>query len=374
MITKVNISGYKSIKEISIDLSSINVLLGSNGSGKSNLISIFSLIRNIIDKNLQNNVRIKGGADFFLHFGKKVTDKIKIELVFGLMDQTSGKIYDINKFTQILQVGQDTLFINKTETAYLGNQINWYSKIYEQNRTESDFTAFSNVGAKDQAFHVNQWLSQFQVYHFHDTGDKSPMKAPCNINDNKTLKNDGSNIAAFLYYLKAKHTKCFLRIEKIIQAIAPFFDRFNLEPMRLNENMVELEWIEKNHLEARLNAYNLSDGTLRFICLATLLMQPHPPETIIIDEPELGLHPVAINMLASLMRKVSDKAQLIVSTQSVNLVDNFKPEDIIITERGEQGSTFRRLDAESLKGWIEDFSLGDLWYKNQFGAQPYMIS
>ena len=121
------------------------------------------------------------------------------------------------------------------------------------------------------------------------------------------------------------------------------------------------------------NAYYLSDGTLRFICLATLLMQPNPPKTIIIDEPELGLHPVAINKLAALIRKVSGKTQVIVSTQSVNFIDNFDPEDIIVTDRKDSSSTFKRLDSTELSQWLEDYTLGDMWGKNIFGAQPYSI-
>ena len=120
------------------------------------------------------------------------------------------------------------------------------------------------------------------------------------------------------------------------------------------------------------NAYQLSDGTLRFICLATLLLQPNLPQTIIIDEPELGLHPVAVNKLAALIKKASAKTQIIISTQSVNLVDNFGPQDIIVVDRKDNATVFNRLDAESLDVWLKDYSLGEIWEKNVIGGQPLM--
>lgn len=174
------------------------------------------------------------------------------------------------------------------------------------------------------------------------------------------LKPDGSNLSSFLYLLKKKEPKHFKRIELMIKSIAPFFDRFDLEPNSLNENKIELEWKEKGYPDNYFNAYHLSDGTLRFICLATLLMQPNPPKTIIIDEPELGLHPVAINKLAGMVRKASELVQVILSTQSTNLIDNFDPEDIIVSERENQGSVFRRLKSEDLSLWMEEYTLGDL--------------
>lgn len=362
MISRIHISGYKSIKHLDIDLRPINILLGANGVGKSNFISLFSLIRNIYNQNLQNYIHTKGGADSLLYFGRKHTDHISAVIYFGGRDQ------DTNQFILNLQEAQDTLFILSTGTAF-NSFGKWHHTKYEENVWESNF---KNIHS-GQAFWVNGWLQVFDVYHFHDTGDKSPMKATTDLNDNLYLKRDGSNIAAFLYFLQEKHPKHFRRIEKTVQSIAPFFDRFVLEPSRLNENKIRLEWRERGFPDAYFNANHLSDGTLRFICLATLLMQPEPPETIIIDEPELGLHPVAINKLAALVRKASETTQVILSTQSINLIDNFEPEDIIVTDRKDEGSVFRRLDSDALRGWLEEYTLGDLWGQNKLGAQPYSV-
>jgi predicted ATPase len=362
MITNIKIEGYKSIKSLSIELKPINILLGGNGVGKSNFISIFSLLRNIYNQNLQNYIQKKGGADSLLYFGKKNTKSIDFTICFK-----SATGYE-NQFIVSLETAQDGLFVKSVKTAfkYVGL---WKQQEYETNVLESNF---QNINTS-QAYWVNDRLKEFDVYHFHDTGDSSPMKGMNDINDNTRLKRDGSNLAAFLYYLQEKENNHFKRIELTIKSIAPFFERFVLKPNRLNEQKIQLEWREKGFPDTYFNAYHLSDGTLRFICLATLLMQPNLPRTVIIDEPELGLHPVAINKLSALIRKASKRIQLILSTQSTNLIDNFDPEDIIVTDKEGHESVFKRLKNEELKDWLEEYTLGDLWGQNKLGAQPYTV-
>lgn len=355
---KIQIKGYKSIKEQEVELSDMNILIGGNGIGKSNFISLFTLIRNLYDRNLSNYVIRKGGADKILYRGRKVTQNILFDFYFGDKEGISN-----NQFIVNLQEADDNLIIQNLSTAFFNGK--WHSHNYESNIRESNFR---NINS-GQAYWVNDLLKEFEVFHFHDTGDLSPMKKECVIDDNRELRNDGSNLAAFLYYLKMKHPRYFRMIEMTVASIAPFFDSFVLEPNRLNENIIKLQWKEKG-VDFPFYATQLSDGTLRFIALATLLMQPKPPKIIIIDEPELGLHPVAINKLAGLMRKASTKSQLIISTQSVNLVDNFEPKDIVVVEREEGASVFKRLNQEDLSQWIHQFSLGEIWQNNIFGGQP----
>ncbi len=200
------------------------------------------------------------------------------------------------------------------------------------------------------------------------------MRRPCQINDNEFLKSDGRNLPAYLYWLKEKEEKIYRRIETNIKSVAPFIDKFILEPSKLNQEEIELRWVDTGDLSSNFSAYQLSDGTLRFIALATLLMHPKPPSVVIIDEPELGLHPFAISKLAGLMESASSKAQIIISTQSTNLIDHFKPEQIITVDRDakENQSIFLRLDAEKLKVWLEDYTLGDLWQRNIISSgQPF---
>jgi predicted ATPase len=135
--------------------------------------------------------------------------------------------------------------------------------------------------------------------------------------------------------------------------------------------MIQLEWRQKDS-DYPFLASHLSDGTLRFICLATALLQPSPPATMVFDEPELGLHPFALTLLANLFEVAARRTsqQVIVSTQSAPLVNEFEPEDVIVVERAEGESVFRRLDSAKLSGWLEDYTLGELWQKNVFGGGP----
>jgi len=212
------------------------------------------------------------------------------------------------------------------------------------------------------------WL----VYHFHDTSSSAKVKQVHGINDNIHLKEDASNLAAFLYRLKLQHETHYKRIVKTIQLVAPFFGDFILRPTIANSEMIQLEWFERDQ-DTPFTASALSDGTLRFICLATVLLQPDDlcPATILIDEPELGLHPYAITVLGSLIRSAAEKHQLIISTQSVELLNQFKAEDIIVVDKKVGASTFKRLNPEELTSWLEeDYSLGDLWTKNLLGGRP----
>lgn len=197
------------------------------------------------------------------------------------------------------------------------------------------------------------------------------MKKTADINDNRFLRPDGSNLAAFLYYLREKHQDSYSLIRRTVQRVAPFFDDFLLEPQKLNPEKIRLEWRHRNS-EAYFDSSSLSDGTLRFMALATLLLQPesHRPSVILVDEPELGLHPYAITLLASLVRQASVKTQVILSTQSPLLLDHFQPEDVLVADLINGATQFRRLDSTSLATWLEEYSLGQLWEKNEIGGRP----
>lgn len=348
-----------------LQLKPINVFIGSNGSGKSNLISFFKLTNAIFNHGLQNHV-IKEKADNLLYFGRKTTENIYGKLIFA-KDKENNNAY----WFRLAQTSEGGLFIEREASGYNVNSKddakNYYGTeaIDESNITKSN--SFRNNYLRD-------YLSNIQVYHFHDTSPTSWLRKECDIDDNLYLKPDGRNLPAFLYLLKLEFPKRFVRLVKTIQSVAPYIDSFILEPNRLNKKEIELRWIEKGDPESSFSAYQFSDGTLRFIALATVLLQPKPPSVIIIDEPELGLHPKAIKKLAGMVVAASEKTQIIISTQSVNLVDCFDPEQIITVDRNEEEnqSIFKRLRSEDLGLWLDDFKMGELWERNIINsAQPY---
>jgi len=361
MIEKILIKNYKSIRDLELELKPLNILIGSNGAGKSNFISFFQLVYSIFEQKLQSFV-IERGIDNLLYFGRKKSNEI-----IGLIDfdNTNAMFFSL-KPTQtnkayINQLGD--YFNNLTVNGKDYNH--WNQKIWDTGVEETNL----KQRIESRAEYIQTYLDSFKLYHFHETSVNSKMKTPCNIGDNRVLREDGSNLAAFLFYLKNKHEKSYKKIEAIVRSIAPYFERFDLEPDKNKETQIQLEWKEKNS-DMYLNAHNFSDGTLRFIALTTLLLQPEPPKTIIIDEPELGLHPFALNKLSGLIRSASICSQVIVSTQSVNLVNHFEPENIIVVDREQNQSVFKRPNVAELKSWLEEYSLGDLWEKNMLGGQP----
>ena len=360
----ITVKGFKSIKNVEcLMLKPINVLIGPNGSGKSSFIEVFSFLRAIRMGRLQHYIGTAGGANHILHFGARTTGELEISVSFN----EGVNQYEI----RLVPTDDDSLF-TETEAVYFWDKAK-YERPYGVNLSGSGGEAgiADPRGQTGIADYIRDYLDTWRLYHFHDTSSVSPMKRTCDVIDNRFLQQDGSNLAAFLYFLRHKHGTDYELIRRTIQLVAPFFDDFALAPLALNENKIRLQWRHRNS-EADFDAAALSDGTLRFIALATLLQQPREtrPSVILLDEPELGLHPYAIMMLASLVKKASLETQVVVATQSPLLLDHFEPEDVIVADRLNGEVAFSRLNFERLEVWLEDYSLGQLWEKNEIGGRP----
>jgi predicted ATPase len=336
-IDSITIKGFKSIASIeNLKLRPINVLIGANGSGKSNFLSVFSFLRVIREGWQRDFVAEAGGADRILHFGSVETPRVEMRISF----QNDSTAYGIT----LGATDTDQLY----EISAPQPRIDWPNQVFPPD-------------------HVDRW----RQYHFHDTSRTSRLKKTAGLNDNRHLSHDGSNLAAFLYLLREKHATSYDQIRRTVQLAAPFFDDFSLKPLELNADTIRLEWRHK--IRNRLfDVSALSDGTLRFIALATLFLQPEAylPPLILVDEPELGLHPYAITLLAALVKKASFKTQIILATQSSMLLDHFNPDDVLVADRVNGGTQLTRLNSTELDSWLEDYSLGELWEKNHFGGRP----
>lgn len=355
-IRKLSIRGYKSIRTLeNLSLYNLNVLVGANGAGKSNFIGFFRLLSRVMAGELNYYVAKNGGPDSILHYGRKRTPVLSAEMFFGN-----------NGYELKLEPTQGNTFIFQQEQFYWDYTGRYFSLGAGHAETQAESGAHRRV-ASYVVPSVKSWI----VYHFHDTSDSAPMKQSCKINDNEKLRPDGANLAAYLYRLREQFSEHYRRIVDAVRLVAPFFGDFQLRPNPLDPNSIQLEWREVGN-DFPFLAHSLSDGTLRFISLATVLLQPDEqmPATILIDEPELGLHPYAIELLASLFKQAAEKHQLIVSTQSVELLNQFDAHHVVVVDRKEDQSTFSRLDDIKLKAWLEEYSLGDLWKRNVFGGRP----
>jgi predicted ATPase len=240
-------------------------------------------------------------------------------------------------------------------------------------------------GHKESALFLPEWtkhqsaqffrstLSRFRFYQFHDTSDQSHMRSRSDLRNPPYLLPDGRNVAAHLYLLRAKQAECYQRLVETVRLVLPFFRDFVLEPDNGGGNFVMLRWRAAGSAEYVFGPHQISDGTLRFIALAALLLQPQDwmPPLVAIDEPELGLHPYAIKILASLLADASERTQVLVATQSAALVDEVRPEDVIVANLDAEGTTsLERLDQEKLADWLKDYSLSQMWESNLFGGRP----
>ncbi len=353
-LKSIHIEGYKSIKYQTIPLSNMNVLIGQNGAGKSNFISAFKFLRNIIEGRLKLTT-LKIGAENLLYYGSKETNELRIYLNFD------PDHYEIRLQPTI----NDSLiiFYENCGITWRDDGVKW--KVVTIGEPESKLSASPNKQCKETTKTIRSW----RVYHFHDTGETSGIKKYGSVSDYEFLFEDASNLAAYLFVMKHSEKEFYERITKTVRLVIPFFNDFHLGPNPLNKEKIRLEWTDI-HSDKIFTGHDLSDGSLRFICLATLLLQKELPDVILLDEPELGLHPSAITILSGLLRKASTKSQVIVSTQSVSLVNEFDAEDIIVVENKTGETTFNRLYPENLEGWLDDYSMGELWDKNIFGGKP----
>ena len=352
-LSHIVIDGYKSIAKCDLLMGSLNVLIGANGAGKSNFISFFRLIATLLDHRLQFLVGKAGGPDALLHFGRKQSEALKGELYFGN-----------NGYKFALEATNDNRMMFQREAL-------WWNMNGDNSVGSGHFESLAEKHSSRIKEFTLPIMRRWRVYHFHDTSASARVKQIHRINDNDYLREDGANLAAFLFRLQKNHPSHYKRIVRTIRMVAPYFGDFYLRATPDNLDSIQLEWTEKDH-DIPFKASELSDGTLRFILLATVLLQPEEfmPSAIIVDEPELGLHPYAINVLAELIKSASIEHQLIISTQSVELVNQFDVEDLIVVDKQNGASTFKRLEEDQLSEWLQDYSLGDLWKKNLLGGRP----
>ena len=367
-LKRVTISGYKSISSripLQVELGNINILIGANGSGKSNIISFFKMLNFMMSGSFQLFVEKAGTSQVFLNYGSKHTSIIKGEMYFE-----SNTDIDQYKF-ELTHATPDRLII-KSEEVLFGK------KTRDRNPQiiplESDFkeSALTHRTTNRTIPIIRKILTDCKVYQFHDSSPESPIRQSSRTEFAEYIQAEGNNLASFLYSLKTNYPTNYQRIVSYIRQIVPQFKDFYLVPN--DKGYVMLRWTDISPNDYVMLPEQFSDGTIRFIALASLLLQPKRtmPNVIIIDEPELGLHPFAITQLAQMIKEASMSTQVIVATQSPGLVDEFEANQITIIERDEESESTiaRKLNEEELQEWLENYSLSELWDKNVLGGRP----
>jgi predicted ATPase len=365
-LREVVIKGYKSIsleKPVTLSLDAINILLGANGAGKSNIVSFFKMLSYMMSKSFARYVETSGTANSILHYGAKRTPFLEGVLTFS--DERNST--DTYRF-RLVNAAPDRLIITEETVQWHRKRENIpYDVVLEPNFKES-----SLADSNDNVAKAIYWmLSYCKVYQFHDSSSEGPLRQACPVETANYLQAFGNNLPSFLYFLRNHHNNSYNRIVSYVRDVVPQFQDFYLEPVG---NTISLRWVDNSATDYVFNAHQFSDGSIRFIALATLLLQPKEtmPNVIIIDEPELGLHPCAISQLAQMIKDAALHAQIIIASQSKDLVDFFGIDNISIVEMDEKSlcTTVRTLTQEDYELWLKDYTVSELWDKNVLGGRP----
>ena len=359
-LDKLTIKGFKSIKSLKdFELTDLNILIGGNGAGKSNFVDFFRMISAMMKKDGLKEF-VAGNCDSYLYGGTKQTKQISVELFFG----QNG--YDFE-----LAPTEDGFFLINNERRHYFPQNSTRNlgsgNFNPQLLSDKNDTAVYSTGP-GASWYTYEAICSWKIYHFHDTTKEAGIRRYHDMGHNEVLFGDGSNIAPFLFSLMFNENAIYQEIVDAVRLVSPFFDDFILKPD--NQEKIRLNWRQKGMHDYPMRPNQLSDGSIRFICLATALLQPELPATIIIDEPELGLHPSAISILAELIRNTAKRTQLIIATQSPALIDNFAVENVIVVNRKDGATTLERLKEEDFSSWLENYSVGELWSKNVISGGP----
>lgn len=376
VLRNIRAQNFKTFRELDLPVGNINLVIGANGAGKSNLLQIFHLLNTAARQQLQRFIAQSGGPTPWL--SRDAQDNPRINLEFHFEDRASriisyhltlAPIHPKSKF------GDATLAIVSEQYQCNSTSQGQPQRFAKAAHTPHDEAALPNwaKSGDEVAQRLLQVAQSSHIYHFHDTSGLARIRHPSSLNDNHFLRPDGSNLAAYLYQLRESFPAHYHNIIESTKIIMPSFGDFVLRPPPKQPDHIRLEWREQNS-DMVFGAHALSDGVLRFICLATLFLQP--PETmppiIIVDEPELGLHPVAITVLAELIRAAAADTRIFLATQSALLLDRFNADEVIVVNRMGNQSHAHRLNANALAPWLEEHPLSQLWEMNVIGGTPVL--
>ena len=371
-IENIHIKGFRSLADVQIsELPAVTVMIGANGSGKSNLIRFFEMLSWMLkSRKLGEFVARHGGADDQLFGGSKQTSRLEANVS---VRTSSG----LNDYKFDLSHAHPDRFIF-TDEAFRFSQEGFVTDAKWQH-LDSGHSEARIVEAAQSGVHYNvnqktasvivHLLRDCGTYQFHDTSHDSYFKKRCDVEDNNSLRSHGGNLAAVLYRLEREDIKRFDIICRHIGRILPIFDRFAIEE---SYGKVLLRWKAKG-IDKTFGAHLTSDGSLRFFALVTLLNLPSQmlPNVILLDEPELGLHPAAIGLLAGMIKRLGHDKQVIVATQSPLLVDEFELDEIMVLDLEDGRTSLRKLNREEYGIWLDqDYTSGQLWRKNLLGGRP----
>lgn len=355
-LKRISVKGYKSLGSVSLDFRPITVLIGANGSGKTNFLSVFRLLQAVFSGHLAE-FGLRSDASTLFYNGLKNTEAIELGVT------AEDAVYEAS--LSVTDSGR--LFLQQERLTDADASVKYSASAMPESGLQRRQVDAMPALSSCRLLQLQNW----KVHHFNDTSRSARIRQKHAVVDCECLKEDGANLVPFLYRLKQHWKAEYADIVRAMQRIAPYFEDFVLEPEESNEELIQLKWHQKG-CDELLGMSQLSDGTLRFLCLATLFLQPETlmPAVLVADEPELGLHPFALTVFSELVRRAAVSHQVVISTQSAEMLNEFFVEEVVVVDRGQSGTVMKRLQEKELADWLqEDYSLSELWQKNVFGGR-----
>jgi predicted ATPase len=352
-IEQVGVEGFRSIRSTNVTLPPMGALIGANGAGKSNFVLALSLLSYLESGSLRNFVLNHGAsANGLFHRGSKHTPAMSIDLVVRDDEGRLGYRVTLRAAGDMLAVADEA--VAELSDSGVGTWVTLTSN-------SAGSALAQHIAGQGAAGRVRRVLQRCKHLHVHDTSRDSPLRSVAKIEDGRYLRSNGSNLAAYLYKLHEDTSDtgraAWLRVLELTQRVAPFIKELLPTPVRGDHGAppasgpVRLDWIDE--LDDVYSVEHLSDGTLRALAIITMLAQPADalPRLLVIDEPELGLHPLALSLVCELARSVSTRCQIILATQAPAVLEHVRPDEVLVADRVDGSTRLRRLEPETLKDW-----------------------
>lgn len=379
---RITIEGYRRLFNVQIDMRDrpLTVMIGANGVGKTSLLEIFSLLAASANAQLANKISELGGLPDIVTRDRANSIAISLSmsvpgyapLDYQLEVALKGFTYEIalETLTQqnnrhaleplkyIESRGLDVIYFNTEDRALL--RPNW-----DHNPLETSLAQVPKMYQEPEK--LRKRLASCTFYGALNVAPKSPVRLPQSMRPASLPGANGEDLVSCLYYLRETDPERFEIIEDTLTAAFPDFERLGFPPVAAGT--ITMTWKDKNFSKP-IYMHQLSEGTLRFIWLITLLQSPGLTAVTLIDEPEVSLHPELLRLLADMMREASQKTQLIVATHSDRLIRFLKPEEVLVCDAEDGLTTMRWGDSFNLEHWLEEYSLDQVWAMNLMGGRP----
>lgn len=386
------VEGFRSLKDVTVKLKPLNILIGPNAGGKSNFISAMELFHDAVSGNLNDSIIKKHGGMIPILWNNETND-IKFTSITrtyrrAKISKSNKKFirhdYEVEYLFRIRQIGNSGNYIIKEEKLsssdisdilrnLLKREIFSRVQFFEDGviLLEPLETAISQLSSDKKGGFSDEFVffcEGWKFYYDMKSGSDSECRKSTVARSEKQLEANGDNLIAVLHTLYTGNKTFRKQLnETLAAAFEGDFDELTFPPAE--DGRVYMRWRAKS-LKRELSPADLSDGTIRFLMLAAILLNPDPPPLVCIDEPELGLHPSMLHIIAEMMKDATNRTQLVVSTHSPQLVSEFTddPESVLVVEKKDGATTMERLEKKKLAKWLKEYTLGRLWLDGEIGG------